>query len=95
MANINIRIDDQIKKNAENVFSKIGLTPTAAITLFYHQVIRTNSIPFELKANIPNKETLEAIEEVEKMENNSSHATTFGSVEELMEDLNNLEYQEL
>ena len=95
MANINIRIDDQIKKNAENVFSKIGLTPTAAITLFYHQVIRTNSIPFELKANIPNKETLEAIEEVEKMENNSSDAKTFDSVEELMEDLNNLEYQEL
>ena len=95
MANINIRIDDQIKKNAENVFSKIGLTPTAAITLFYHQVIRTNSIPFELKANIPNKETLEAIEEVEKMENNSSNAKTFDSVEELMEDLNNLEYQEL
>ena len=88
MANINIRIDDQIKKNAENVFSKIGLTPTAAITLFYHQVIRTNSIPFELKADIPNKETLEAIEEVEKMENNSSNAKTFDSVEELMEDLN-------
>ena len=95
MANINIRIDDQIKKNAENVFSKIGLTPTAAITLFYHQVIRTNSIPFELKADIPNKETLEAIEEVEKMEGNSSDAKTFDSVEELMEDLNNLEYQEL
>ena len=95
MANINIRIDDQIKKNAENVFSKIGLTPTAAITLFYHQVIRTNSIPFELKADIPNKETLEAIEEVEKMENNSSDAKTFDSVEKLMEDLNNLEYQEL
>ena len=95
MANINIRIDDQIKKNAENVFSKIGLTPTAAITLFYHQVIRTNSIPFELKADIPNKDTLKAIEEVEKMENNSSDAKTFDSVEELMEDLNNLEYQEL
>ncbi len=51
MANINVRIDDKIKKNAEAVFSKIGITPSAAINLFYNQVIRTNSIPFELKAD--------------------------------------------
>ena len=61
MANINIRIDSEIKKNAEAVFSNIGITPTAAINLFYKQVIRTQSIPFELKADIPNQKILRSI----------------------------------
>ena len=65
MANINIRIDDDIKKNAEHVFAKLGLNPTTAIVLFYNQVIRTNSIPFELKLDVPNDVTMKAIKEVE------------------------------
>ena len=86
MANVNIRIDDKIKKNAETVFANLGLTPTTAITLFYNQVIRTNSIPFELKAT-PNKETLAAIQEVEEMEKNPENYKGYDSVDDLMEDL--------
>ena len=87
MPNINIRIDEQTKRNAERVFSKLGLTPTTAITLFYIQVARTNSIPFELKADIPNETTLKAINEIDEMENNPEKYKTFNSVDELMEDL--------
>ena len=89
MANINIRIDNDVKKNAEEVFKKIGLTPTTAITLFYNQVIRTHSIPFELKADIPNDDTLDAIDEVRKMEQNPNNYKSYNSVDELMKDLNN------
>ena len=88
MANINIRIDSEIKKNAEAVFSKLGLTPTTAIILFYNQVIRTNSIPFELKVDVPNETTVKAINEVEEMEYDPSDSETFDNVDELMEDLN-------
>lgn len=84
MANINIRIDEKIKKDAEKVFKSLGLTPSAAINLFYIQVIRTNSIPFELKAN---ELTKSAIEEVEEMDKGNKESKTFSSVDELMEDL--------
>ena len=87
MANINIRIDDKIKKNAETVFAKLGLTPTTAIVLFYNQVIRTNSIPFELKLDVPNETTLKAIDEVEEMEKDSKNAKTFSTIDDFMEDL--------
>ena len=87
MANSNIRINEDVKMKAEPKFSKVGLTPTTAINLFYNQVIRTNSIPFELKADIPNKKTLAAIEEVEQIESGKKDAKTFNSVDELMEDL--------
>ena len=87
MANINVRIDNDVKKSAEAVFASLGITPTAAISLFYNQVIRTNSIPFELKADIPSKETLSALKEVEEMENNPEKYKGYDSVDSLMEDL--------
>ena len=87
MANINIRIDDDVKAKAESIFKKLGLTPTTAINLFYHQVIRTNSIPFELKAEIPNKATMAAIREVKEMEKNPGNYTAYKNVDDLLEDL--------
>ena len=87
MANINVRIDNDVKSNAEEVFARLGLTPTTAITLFYNQVVRTNSIPFELKADIPNQKTLAALEELDEMEKNPNKYPGYSSVEDLMEDL--------
>lgn len=87
MANINVRIDEKVKTNAEAVFASLGITPTAAISLFYNQVIRTNSIPFELKADIPNEKTLSAIDEVEEMEKNPEKYIGYNDVSSLVEDL--------
>ena len=87
MANVNIRIDSEVKKRAEQVFKNLGLTASAAINLFYKQVIRTNSIPFELKAEIPNNETLEALKEVEEMDKHPDDFKKFNTTKELMEDL--------
>ena len=87
MANINVRIDSNVKENAEAVFAHLGITPTAAISLFYNQVIRTNSIPFELKADLPNNKTLSAINEVEEMEKHPEKYKGYDSVDSLMEDL--------
>ena len=86
MANINVRIDDNIKRKAEDVFENIGLTPSAAFNLFYVQVIRTKSIPFELRADIPNATTLAAMEEVDQMDKKNI-GKTFNTIDELMEDL--------
>ena len=87
MANINVRIDSNVKENAEAVFAHLGITPTAAISLFYNQVIRTNSIPFELKADLPNDKTLSAINEVEEMEKNPEKFKGYDDIDSLMEDL--------
>ena len=88
MANVNVRIDGDIKADAEAVFSDLGLTPSTAINLFYKQVIRTHSIPFPLKAEIPNRKTKKALKEVKKIEKHPNKYKKYDSVEELMEDLN-------
>lgn len=49
MANVNIRVDDELKKEAEEIFSELGLTMSAATNVFYKQVVRYGGIPFELR----------------------------------------------
>jgi len=48
MAQINVRIDDDLKNNAENLFDALGLNMSTAITMFIKQAVRQGSIPFEI-----------------------------------------------
>ena len=49
MANVNIRVDDKLKQDAENIFSELGLSMSTATNVFYKQVVRYGGIPFELR----------------------------------------------
>lgn len=51
MAQINIRIDDEVKKSAEVACAEMGLSMTAAINVFLTKVAREKRIPFELSAD--------------------------------------------
>ena len=92
MANVNVRIDSKLKKEAEEIFTALGISASSAINMFYRQVVRTNGIPFELKAEIPNKETVEAIEEADQIAKKQKNTKTFSTVEEIMDDLINKWY---
>lgn len=74
--NLNIRIDKKVKENSEKVLEDLGLTMTTAINIFLRQVIRVNGIPFEIKGNIPNQDTIEAIEESITIANDGSTGYT-------------------
>lgn len=51
MAQINLRIDDDVKLNAEKTLNEIGLSMSTAINIFLKTVVRENRIPFELSAD--------------------------------------------
>lgn len=87
MANtsMNIRMDAEVKKQAEALFGEIGMNMTTAINIFLKQSIRENGIPFELKINHPNAETLEAIGEGEKIIREGK--ARFNDAEEMFADL--------
>lgn len=61
--NLNVRIDKDIKKAAEEVYAELGFNMSTAINMFLRASIRKGGIPFDLKLDVPNKETLEEIEE--------------------------------
>jgi len=48
MAQVNIRIDDDLKVRADNIFNELGLNMTTAFTMFIRQTIRQGGIPFEI-----------------------------------------------
>ena len=58
---IRARVEPELKQEAETVFSKLGLSTTQAITLFYKQVTLQQGLPFAVK--IPNAETREALQQ--------------------------------
>lgn len=58
---VQARMEESLKQSAEEVFEKLGVSPTEAIRIFYTQVSIQRGFPFELK--LPNETTLAALEE--------------------------------
>lgn len=48
MANLNVRVDDTIKAQAEEVFAQIGMNTTTAINIFLRKAIECGGVPFEV-----------------------------------------------
>ena len=48
MAQINIRIDDELKNKADTLFDELGMNMTTAFIIFIKAAVRQNGIPFEL-----------------------------------------------
>ena len=59
-ATITVRLDPQVKQNAETVLKTLGLTTSQAVTLFFTQVSLNQGIPFDV--HIPNAATARVIE---------------------------------
>lgn len=49
--NVNFRLDEDVKRNMEQVCSELGLTISAAFTIFAKKVSREKLIPFELSVD--------------------------------------------
>lgn len=53
MAQVSFRIDEDVKQRAEHALDEMGLTMSAAITVFLTKVARERRIPFEISAVAP------------------------------------------
>lgn len=81
--NLSIRMDKELKEQAEQLFSELGMNMTTAFNIFVRQAVRQGKIPFEISLNIPNAETIAAIEEANKL-NRDPNAKRYSSFEELV-----------
>ena len=74
---IGARGDPSVKLDAETVFTRLGLTATEAITLFYTRVTLQSGLPFAVRA--PNADTEEALRQATAGEDLVEH----GDLDEL------------
>ena len=80
---ITVRVNPELKENAERIFSDLGLTSSQAINLFLHQVELLSGLPFSVRLPTPNEETIQAINDA----HNNVNLTTVNSVDDLFSDL--------
>jgi len=71
-ASLNIRLDENIKKTAETVYSHYGLSLAEAVTVFIHQSCNVGGLPFDLRPRQPNAVTLAAMVEAEQISRDPS-----------------------
>lgn len=93
-ANVNARIDKNIKKEAEAILSSIGLPRSVAIDMFYRQIIMHRGLPFSVtlpNITLPARDSLTAAEFNKMMKEGLEQAKAdesedFGSVFDELED---------
>ncbi len=86
MVNFNISIDQHVKEESEALFKEQGMDLATAINIFLKQALCVGGFPFEIKINQPNAETLLALLESERLQNDPE-VTHYSDVEEALRSL--------
>ena len=63
--NVSIRMDADLKAQADALFAELGMNLSTAFNIFVRQSLREGGIPFEIRIERPNKETVAAMLEAE------------------------------
>ncbi len=84
--NISIRMDADLKMQADALFNELGMNLTTAFHIFVRQSLREGGIPFAVKLEPPNKETLAAMLEAEKIAKDPS-VKGYDDLDQLFADL--------
>ena len=82
-ANIQTRVNPELKKKAQEILNALNLSMSEAISLFLTQVTLHRGIPFKIK--IPNDLTLKTLKNIEE----GKDLKEVSSIDELVEELNN------
>lgn len=87
--NINVRVDSELKQEAEALFDDLGLNMSAAITMFLKSAVSHDGIPFDVKRAVPNEQTKAALVEYEDMKNHPEKYKRYDSFDDLMNEVLN------
>ena len=84
--NISIRMDSDVKAQADALFGELGMNLTTAFNIFVRQALREGRIPFEISINQPDRETIAAMLEAERIAKDPS-VKGYTNMDELSADL--------
>ena len=65
--NVSIRMDTELKAQADELFAELGMNLSTAFNIFVRQSLREGGIPFEIRTDRPNKATIAAMLEAENI----------------------------
>lgn len=82
-ATINMRVNPQVKSEAESLYASFGMTLTEAINVFLHKSILVGGLPFDVRQPRYNTETEAAMREAKDIMNGKVEVETYGSAAEM------------
>ena len=80
---MSIRLDSEVKEQAQQVFNSLGMDMTTAINIFLRQAIQYQGLPFDVRLD----ESRKLMEVLTDLDQNRNMSQSFVSVSDLMEDL--------
>lgn len=83
---IQIRIDEQLKKQSMELFDNLGLDMSEAITMFLKQCVLHNGLPFAVEMPRYSQEVIDAMAEAKALSRDPS-TKRYQSFGEVLEDL--------
>lgn len=84
--NVSIRMDTELKAQADELFAELGMNLSTAFNIFVRQSLREGGIPFEIRTERPNKETIAAMLEAERIAKDPN-VKKYSDVEEALREL--------
>ena len=85
--NVSIRMDTELKAQADELFAELGMNLSTAFNIFVRQSLREGGIPFEIRTDRPNKETIAAMLEAENIAKDPK-VKGYTDLDEMFADLN-------
>ncbi|BET05800.1 type II toxin-antitoxin system RelB/DinJ family antitoxin [Streptococcus mitis] len=80
---MSIRLDSEVKEQAQQVFNNLGMDMTTAINIFLRQAIQYQGLPFDVRLD----ESRNLLEVLTDLDQNRNMSQSFESISDLMEDL--------
>ena len=84
--NISIRMASDLKAQADTLFAELGMNLCTAFNIFVRQSLREGGMPFTITLNQPDKETISAMLEAERVAKDPS-VKGYTDLDELFADL--------
>lgn len=84
--NINIRVDKDVKADAEAISSALGMTLSTAVNIFLRKMIACDGMPFDVRLT-PNETTIAAMREADDILSGRVQTKKYHSAQELFADL--------
>lgn len=81
-----IRIDENLKKQATELFSQLGMDMSSAMNIFLRQCVMRGGLPFEVTLPKYKQDVLDAMEEAKKL-SKDPNTKRYASFSEAMEDI--------
>lgn len=86
MANLQVRVNDELKSQADMLFTSLGLDTSTAVRIFLTAAVENNGLPFEVKHVLPENMRQAVYDTRNRVDLNGPYSSAEEAVAAMLED---------